>query len=99
MPGRLDELLPPAVRDAVAQALLRFDRLIPGCAGNEGQLLGLESRSSGPVRLPRDPVTRRAVGFSNVYPVGEGAGYAGGIMSAALDGANTAAMMVEHGVS
>ena len=76
VPGRLDELLPPAVRDAVAQALLRFDRLIPGYAGNEGQLLGLESRSSGPVRMPRDPVTRRAVGLANVYPVGEGAGYA-----------------------
>ena len=97
VPGRLDELLPPAVRDAVAQALLRFDRLIPGYAGNEGQLLGLESRSSGPVRMPRDPVTRRAVGLANVYPLGEGSGYAGVIMSAALDGANTAVALVEGG--
>lgn len=97
VPGRLDELLPPAVRDAVAQALQRFDRLIPGYAGNDGQLVGLESRSSGPVRMPRHPRTRRALGLANVYPVGEGAGYAGGIMSAALDGANSAAALVEGG--
>ena len=53
-------------------------------------MVGVESRSSGPVRLPRDEGTRRATGFANLYPIGEGAGYAGGIMSAAIDGARTA---------
>jgi len=98
VPWRLDALLPALARDAIARALLRFDRQIAGFASNEGQLVGLESRSSGPVRMPRDAETRRASGFANVYPVGEGAGYAGGIMSAALDGANTAVAMIRDGV-
>ena len=63
---------------------------MPGYAGEEGLLVGIESRSSGPLRVPRDPVTRLAEGFENVWPVGEGAGYAGGIMSAAIDGARSA---------
>lgn len=96
--ARLDALLPPVARDAIGRALLAFDRRIARFASDAGQLVGLESRSSGPVRMPRDLSTRRATGFDNVYPVGEGAGYAGGIMSAALDGANTALAIVAHGV-
>ena len=46
--------------------------------------------------MPRDDATRRARGFENLYPVGEGAGYAGGIMSAALDGANSAQALITH---
>jgi len=88
--GRIDELLPRRARDAIARALLDFDRKIPGFAGSEGLLVGLESRSSGPVRLPRDRETQLALGFVNLYPIGEGAGYAGGIMSAAIDGAHAA---------
>ena len=53
--GRVDRLLPARVRDAVGRALERFDRQVPGFAGPDGILVGLESRSSGPVRLPRDP--------------------------------------------
>ena len=94
-PGRIDELLPARARDAIAAALLRFDRQIPGFAGPEGLLVGLESRSSGPVRLPRDRETFRAVGFANLYPIGEGAGFAGGIMSAAIDGARAARRYLE----
>ncbi len=97
-PRRIDELLPANLRDALAAALARFERTIPGFAGPEGLLVGLESRSSGPVRMTRDRATRRAVGFANLYPVGEGAGYAGGIMSAALDGARTALALLEHGI-
>lgn len=89
-PGRIDALLPERARDAIAAALVRFDRTIPGFAGPDGILVGLESRSSGPVRIIREPDTRVALGFSNLYPVGEGAGYAGGIMSAALDGVDSA---------
>ncbi|HVS08803.1 MAG TPA: FAD-dependent oxidoreductase [Planctomycetota bacterium] len=97
VPARVDRLLPPLVRGAIARALLAFERQVPGFAGNDGQLVGLESRSSGPVRIPRDPRTRRALGFENLLPVGEGAGHAGGIMSAALDGANAALALVECG--
>lgn len=88
-PGRVDELLPARARDALRRALPRFDRAIPGFAGPDGLLVGLESRSSGPVRIPRGP-GRRVLGWDNLYAAGEGAGFAGGIMSAALDGARCA---------
>jgi uncharacterized FAD-dependent dehydrogenase len=93
-PGRIDELLPARARDAIARALLRWDRQIDGFAGPEGLLVGLESRSSGPLRLPRDRERFVAEGFVNLYPIGEGAGYAGGIMSAAIDGARAAKRFV-----
>jgi len=93
-PARLDELLPGRARAALAQALEQFDQKIPGFAGDSGVLVGIESRSSGPVRMPRDELSRRARGFTNLYPVGEGAGYAGGIMSAALDGAQSAQILL-----
>ena len=96
-PGRIDELLPRRARDAIARALLDFDRKIPGFAGPEGLLVGLESRSSGPIRLPRDRETQLAQCFSNLYPIGEGAGYAGGIMSAAIDGAHAAGHYLSAG--
>jgi uncharacterized FAD-dependent dehydrogenase len=88
--ARIDELLPKSMTEALRSAIQRFDRQIPGYAGDSGLVVGIESRSSGPLRMPRDSRTRIADGFENVYPVGEGAGYAGGIMSAAIDGARTA---------
>lgn len=88
--ARVDELLPSKVRDAIREALARFERTIPGFGGPEGLLVGIETRSSGPVRMTRDRESRRAERFSNLYPAGEGAGYAGGIMSAAIDGARSA---------
>jgi uncharacterized FAD-dependent dehydrogenase len=94
-PRRIDALVPPLLRASLQRAIARFDRSIAGFAGDEGILVGIESRSSGPVRMPRDKVTRCAEGFSNLYPVGEGAGHAGGIMSAALDGARSALALLE----
>lgn len=96
-PERIDHLLPERARDAIAAALARFDRLIPGFAGPEGLLVGLESRSSGPVRMTRDRDSYLALGFENLYPIGEGAGYAGGIMSAAIDGARAARRFLASG--
>jgi uncharacterized FAD-dependent dehydrogenase len=66
-------------------ALEDFDDKIKGFL-SEGQLHGIESRTSSPVRVPRDPVTLESVTHSGLYPIGEGAGYAGGITSAAVDG-------------
>jgi uncharacterized FAD-dependent dehydrogenase len=97
-PARIDDLLPAELRDALRRAIARFDRSIPGFAGETGLLVGVESRSACPVRIPRDPATRRAVGFANLWPAGEGAGYAGGIMSAALDGLRCSLALLEHGV-
>ena len=96
-PARLDRLLPEAGVRALARALERFDAQLEGFAGPEGTFVGLESRSSGPLRIPRGRDDRRARGFANLYPVGEGAGYAGGIMSAALDGARSALALVAAG--
>jgi uncharacterized protein len=95
---RLDSLLPEGVRDALRHALARFERTLPGYAGAEGLLVGIESRSSGPVRIARDAESLRARGFANLYPVGEGAGSAGGIMSAAIDGARAAQALLRDGV-
>jgi uncharacterized FAD-dependent dehydrogenase len=97
-PGRIDALLPDRVRDALRRALQRFDRTLPGFAGPEAMLVGVESRSSGAIRMPRDAETRLARGLANVWPVGEGAGYAGGIMSAAIDGARSAHALLERGL-
>jgi len=96
--ARIDALLTERVRDALRHALLRFERQIPGFAGPEGLLVGVESRSSAPLRMPRDENTFRALGFTNLFPVGEGAGYAGGIMSAAIDGARAAQALVRDGL-
>lgn len=96
-PARLDEIVPPFLRDALRAALARFERSIPGFAGDAGLFVGVETRSACPVRMTRDATRRSASGFSNLFPSGEGAGFAGGIMSAALDGARTALALLEHG--
>jgi len=97
VPARLDRLLEPELVRALEQALRRFERTIPGFAGENGLFVGLESRSSGPLRIPRSRLDGKASGFSNLFPVGEGAGWAGGIMSAAIDGARAARALAERG--
>jgi len=97
-PGRLDRLVPEPVRVALVRAIGHFERQLPGFAGPDGLLVGVETRSSGPIRIPRDRERRLAAGFANLLPCGEGAGWAGGIMSAALDGAGAAQALLRHGV-
>jgi uncharacterized FAD-dependent dehydrogenase len=80
--------LPLAER--LRRALRVFDRRLRGYASSEAVLVATESRTSAPVRTPRDPKTLEAVGLAHLYPCGEGAGYAGGIVSAALDGIRVA---------
>jgi uncharacterized protein len=67
-----------------------FDRKIRGYAGKEALLLGFETRTSSPVRIPRRDDTLEHPEVHGLYPCGEGAGYAGGIVSAALDGMRVA---------
>ena len=86
MPG---DYLPPFVADAICNALPVFGRKIAGFDAPDAVLTGAETRTSAPVRLLRNDA-RCAVGFDNLYPCGEGAGYAGGITSAAIDGIRTA---------
>lgn len=68
------------------EALQRFGRGMRGYAGHDAVLIGVESRTSSPVRVPRDDVTLMSPDVFGLYPAGEGAGFAGGIVSAALDG-------------
>jgi uncharacterized FAD-dependent dehydrogenase len=82
----LTKLLPDDVVTMVQRALRRFGRLVQGYDGPEGVLIGLETRTSSPVRVLRDADTYESVSVGGLYPVGEGAGYAGGIMSSASDG-------------
>jgi uncharacterized FAD-dependent dehydrogenase len=90
----LGAVLPPGLRERLRVALRAFDARLPGFASEIGQLIGVETRTSSPVRIARDAETRSSREVEGLYPCGEGAGYAGGIVSAALDGRGTAAAIV-----
>lgn len=83
-PARLDRILPEATVRGLRQALTFFERVIPGFLSH-GQLVGIEARVSSPIRFERDPATL-ASSLPGLWLAGEGAGYAGGIVSAGLDG-------------
>jgi uncharacterized FAD-dependent dehydrogenase len=93
-PLALDEVLPPVAAKAIREGLPIMDHKWRGDFLKDAVLVGPEMRGSSPVRIPRDPQTRQVVDFSGLYPVGEGAGYAGGIISAAVDGLRTAMSIV-----
>lgn len=78
------------VASRLRRALKEFGRRLRGYASEEAVLIGVESRTSSPVRVPRNPETLESFGLAGLYPAGEGAGYAGGIVSAALDGVRIA---------
>ena len=84
------QLFPPFIAKRLAQGFRDFGRKCPGFLTNDAVMIGLESRTSSPVRLPRDRETLEHLQLSGLYPAGEGAGYAGGIVSAAIDGMNAA---------
>jgi hypothetical protein len=88
--GALDDCLPEFVLTAIREALPAFARRIPGFLMDDALLTGVESRTSSPVRLPRDGKTLECCNTPGLYPAGEGAGYAGGILSAAIDGIKVA---------
>lgn len=89
----LREVLPPEVALALREGLKTFGGKLKGYTSEQGMLVGVESRTSSPVRIPRDRETLKHTECTNLYPCGEGAGYAGGIMSAALDGIACAEMV------
>lgn len=86
----LHELLPEHVALRLRRAFPQVDRSMHGYYTNDALVLGVESRTSSPVRLPRNPETLEHVDVPGLYPCGEGAGYAGGIVSSAMDGINVA---------
>ncbi len=91
----LDSVLPAFVSESLKFGLLNFDRKIKGFAADDAVLTGVETRTSSPLRIPRNE-SYLAAGFDNLYPCGEGAGYAGGITSAAVDGIKCALALMER---
>lgn len=93
--ANLDEVLPPIVVKTIREGLPIMDKKWNGEYLPNATLVGPEMRGSSPVRIERDPRTRETPGIEGLYPIGEGAGYAGGIVSAAVDGLRTAKVLVE----
>lgn len=85
-PARLDELLPNGIQSRMREGLESFGKRMRGYVTEEANLIGFETRTSSPVRIPRDLETLQHPEVVNLFPCGEGAGFAGGIVSAALDG-------------
>ena len=88
--GNLAGCLPDFVLTAIREALPAFEHRIPGFLMDDALLTGVETRTSSPVRLPRDEITLECGNTPGLFPAGEGAGYAGGILSAAIDGIKVA---------
>jgi hypothetical protein len=98
-PARLDQILPSFIAKRLQLAFQLFGKSMKGYLNNEAILVGVESRTSSPVKIPRDKSRLHHQEVENIYPSGEGAGYAGGIVSAAIDGVKCAkAIAVKLGV-
>jgi hypothetical protein len=92
-PVQLNEVLPRFISTALQGAFKEFGNKIKGYLTNDAVLVATESRTSSPVRIPRDAATLQHPQIKNLYPCGEGAGYAGGIVSAAMDGERVASQI------
>ena len=89
----LKEILPGTLWERLSLGFKEFNKKMKGYYTNEAVLVGFESRTSSPVRIPRDPYSLEHIQVQGLYPCGEGAGYAGGIVSAAMDGEKCAEML------
>jgi uncharacterized FAD-dependent dehydrogenase len=89
-PSDLREVLPPFIHRSLREGIRSFGRRMRGYITREAVVVATESRTSSPVRIPREADTLRHPAIRNLYPCGEGAGFAGGIVSAALDGLRVA---------
>jgi uncharacterized FAD-dependent dehydrogenase len=86
----LHRWLPESIRGRLQAAFKAFDRQMNGFLTNDAVVVGVESRTSSPIRIPRDPQTLEHIDIPGLFPCGEGAGYAGGIVSCAVDGERVA---------
>ena len=91
--ARVDKLFPKEIYESMKEAFLDFNRKIKGFINEDAYVAAIESRTSSPVRISRDESLQANI--SGIYPCGEGAGYAGGIMSAAMDGLKVAERIIE----
>jgi len=92
--ANLRDCLPKEIGEVLGEALQDFNKKIWGFGTNKGILTGVETRTSAPLRIPRDDKFQ-ALDIDGLYPTGEGAGYAGGIISAAVDGVRVAQSIIE----
>lgn len=90
IPGPLHELLPSFIYNRLRSGVMEFGKKMKGYYTEEANVIGTESRTSSPIRIPRDKKSCMHVEVQRLFPCGEGAGYAGGIISAAMDGQNVA---------
>ena len=91
VPAPLHDLLPGSISSRLKEAFPEVNRhSIRGYFTNDALLVGVESRTSSPIRISRNPETLESDGFPGLLPCGEGAGYSGGIVSSAIDGINCA---------
>lgn len=102
MPGvtgsNLNEILPEFVSETMKEAIIELDKKLHGFADKDAVLTGVETRSSSPIQITRDRETLNSTNVIGLYPCGEGAGYAGGIMTSAIDGLKCAIKVVEDNV-
>ena len=92
----LHEWLPQEIGKRLMEGFSLFGKLMTGYLTNEAVILGVESRTSSPVRIPRDPEKLNHIRISGLYPCGEGSGYSGGIVSSAVDGTNAAEAVARY---
>jgi uncharacterized FAD-dependent dehydrogenase len=83
---KMQDVLPASIVDALQQGFKNFGTKMKGYLTNDAQIIGVESRTSSPVKVPRDKESLEHIQIKRLFPCGEGAGYAGGIVSAAMDG-------------
>jgi len=91
----LNEILPDFISESLRKAFIAFGKKMKGFYTSDALVVATESRSSSPVRIPRDSISLHHPTIKNLFPCGEGAGYAGGIVSAAMDGEKVAARICE----
>jgi oxidoreductase len=91
----LNEIYPKEFNDCIKKSILEMDKKVKGFAIDDAILTGIETRTSSPVRIVRDKESFTSLSLENLYPCGEGAGYAGGIVSSAIDGLKIAEKVIE----
>lgn len=94
-PARVDLLLPERISKRLQKGFVEFNKKQKGFATDKATVIGCETRTSAPVRIPRDPEMLTHIEVEGLYPTGEGAGYAGGIVSAAVDGIRVARALAQ----
>jgi uncharacterized FAD-dependent dehydrogenase len=92
----MNKVLPDFITERLKAAFKAYGKKMKGYLTNEAQIVGVESRTSSPIRIPREKETLEHPTTKRLYPCGEGAGYAGGIVSAAMDGERCAEKLVEQ---